>query len=310
MINQNKPLGRRDFLNKGLLMGLSATALASLWRNAGAAELSKWQPPGLQLYTLRTAMADDPLETLKKVAALGYKNLEGYTTDKGSFYGYGAKEFATICSDLGMQYISCHIPYGEEAKGTLYTKAANFNYRWEKCLADLAEANVKYAVVPNLPNHVRKPLDAALEMCDLLNTNGEIAKKFGIQLGYHNHAFEFDPLEKETLLELMLRKTQRELVVFELDLYWAVKAGHEPLKWFAKHKGRFQMWHVKDMDKVTKDTAEVGNGTIDFKAIFNASELSGMKYWFVEQDRTVQAPILAVEQSINYLNQNILKTKN
>jgi sugar phosphate isomerase/epimerase len=102
--------------------------------------------------------------------------------------------------------------------------------------------------------------------------------------------------------DVLLKATDKQLLKMELDLYWATKAGHDPLALFKAHPGRFPLWHVKDMDKTEKkDFTEVGNGVIDFKKIFAARQLAGLQYYFVEQDRTPGDPFNSIKQSIGYL---------
>ncbi len=137
---------------------------------------------------------------------------------------------------------------------------------------------------------------------DLLNKSGEKTKAAGIQFAYHNHDFEFEKYNDTLLYEYLLEKTDPKLVGMEMDLYWIEKAGQDPLAWFEKYPGRFPLWHVKDMEKGTKDITEVGNGTIDFDKIFAARNKAGLKDWFVEQDESKGDIFQSIEQSHKYLD--------
>jgi sugar phosphate isomerase/epimerase len=115
-------------------------------------------------------------------------------------------------------------------------------------------------------------------------------------------------MDGQTGFEILMKETDASQVKMELDLYWAVKAGHNPVDLFAAHPGRFVMWHIKDMDKTDKKFfTEVGNGSIDFKSIFAKAKESGMKHFFVEQDICPGPPLESIAKSIDYLKKNIVK---
>src|SRR6185503_15396581 len=135
-----------------------------------------------------------------------------------------------------------------------------------------------------------------------------IAKQSSLTLAYHNHDFEFETVNGTTGFDTLTNETDQKLVCFELDIFWAVKANRDPLTLFQQHPKRFPLWHVKDMDKTEKKFfTEVGNGVIDFSAIFKKANQSGMKYFFVEQDECPGPPLESIEKSIKYLQQNIVK---
>ena len=151
----------------------------------------------------------------------------------------------------------------------------------------------------------RTNLDGWKATAEKFNKMGEIAKKNGIQFGYHNHAFEFEKMEDQIPYDLLLSQTDPSLVTFEMDLYWVTKGGYNPVDYFKKYPGRFQLWHVKDMTK-TDDMffAPVGSGRIDFSTIFAERKTSGMKYFFVEQDSFKDLDAFeSVEMSFKYLSQ-------
>ena len=135
-----------------------------------------------------------------------------------------------------------------------------------------------------------------------------MCKDAGLRLAYHNHDFEFQKQGETTGYQILLNETDKKLVDFELDLYWVVRSGNDPLKLFKENPGRFTMWHVKDMDKTNPAlNAEVGTGSIDWKPIFAAAKLSGMKYFFVEHETNYKPnPIESVAASCDYIKKNIL----
>jgi sugar phosphate isomerase/epimerase len=144
-------------------------------------------------------------------------------------------------------------------------------------------------------------------VAEQLNKAGEGCKRNGIQLCYHNHDFEFVAQENKHPYEVLLNDTDKNLVKMELDLYWVTKAGHDPVTLFNQHPGRFPLWHVKDMDKSAEHSfTEVGNGTINFKNIFKHADKAGLKYFFVEQDKTPGSPFDSITQSISYIKKNLI----
>jgi sugar phosphate isomerase/epimerase len=258
---------------------------------------------GLQLYTLRDDLQENAVKTLKKVASIGYKNLETFKSKKGYFFGLSQKEFLTLADDLGMKLRSSHVSTGfknPEETGTLMN-------RFEEAIDLAASSGMQYLVCPYLQAEERKDLDDYKKLAELLNRSGELCKKAGIQFAYHNHDFEFLKMEDQLPYDLLLAQTDPQMVKMELDLYWIVKAGYDPLVYFEKHPGRFPLWHVKDMDKTgQKSFTEVGNGIIDFSKIFAASGKAGLQYFFVEQDVCHNHPPL---ESIEISFRNLKKQK-
>ncbi|RZK29257.1 MAG: sugar phosphate isomerase/epimerase, partial [Hymenobacter sp.] len=177
---------------------------------------------------------------------------------------------------------------------------------WDKAVDDAAQIGVKYMVCAYLFDTERGNLDHYKQIADHLNKAGERCKKAGIQLCYHNHDFEFAAQSGKLPYDVLLSQTDKNLVKMELDIYWATKAGHDPVALFKANPGRFPLWHVKDMDKTDKhDFTEVGNGSIDFKRIFAQAKLAGMQYFFVEQDKTPGDPFSSIQQSISYIKRSL-----
>ncbi|WP_022826151.1 sugar phosphate isomerase/epimerase family protein [Hymenobacter norwichensis] len=261
---------------------------------------------GLQLYTLRDAMQKDPMGTLVRVAKMGYTTVEGATyTGSGLFYGMAPAAFAKELKKTGLTMPSSHYRLGEELYEGKATEGTML-HGWDKAVDDAAQVGVKYMVCAYLSESERGGLDHYKYVADQLNKAGERCKKAGIQLCYHNHDFEFMAQDGKMPYDLLLT-TDKELVKMELDLYWATKAGQDPVELFKKHPGRFPLWHVKDMDKTpARNFTEVGNGSIDFKRIFAQSKLSGMKYFFVEQDQTPGSPFDSIQKSITHIKRTLV----
>ncbi|MFD1467091.1 sugar phosphate isomerase/epimerase family protein [Hymenobacter caeli] len=261
---------------------------------------------GLQLYTVREAMAKDPAGTLAQLAKIGYNSVEGATyTGSQQFYGMTPQAFAALLKQNGLIMPSSHYRLGEEmANGA--PVPGTMLHDWDRAVDDAAAAGVKYMVCAYLSEAERGTLDHYKYVADQLNKAGERCQKAGLQLCYHNHDFEFKAQNGQLPYDLLLA-TDKKLVQMELDLYWVTKAGHDPLALFKQHPGRFPLWHVKDMDKTLQQAfTEVGNGSIDFKKIFAHAKEAGLQYFFVEQDATPGSPFDSVTESIDYIKKNLV----
>jgi sugar phosphate isomerase/epimerase len=243
-------------------------------------------------------------KALERLAQLGFKQLEIYGYD-GKFFGKTRSEFLSILKNLGLEVISSHHTTGivHNTKGTLLND-------WEKSVEDLHFIGSKYMVCSYLFDEERTS-EHYKKLPELLNQSGEITKKAGIDFAYHNHDFEFEKMDSEqTIYDFILEKTDSDLVKMELDLYWISKAGFNPLDYFERYPKRFPLWHVKDMKAGSQDFAEIGNGTIDFKSIFEAKEKAGLKYWFLEQDSSDKDIFESVKISKKYIDNHFyFKTK-
>ena len=258
-------------------------------------------------------MTKDPVGTLAKVAQIGYNSLEGATyTGTEKFYGMDPKAFSDVLKTNGLVMRSCHYRYGEDNSGAPALTDGIFNgtilHDWDRTVSDAHSLGIKYMVCAWLSPNERLGLDHYKKMAADFNVAGEKCKAANIQFCYHNHDFEFDPKYGTTLpYQVLLDNTDPKLVKFELDLFWATKAGQDPAMMFQNHPGRFPLWHLKDAAKTPPyDTAAVGTGTIDFKKIFTSAKTAGLKYWFVEQDRTPGSPFDAIAESITYIKANLV----
>ena len=277
------------------------------------------QPIGLQLYTLGDLMTTDPGGTLKKLAAIGYKELESAASGKGNYYGFKPKEFASLVKDAGMNWRSAHVPgapYTAEQIMRMAKTAAdsarmqkiaervknmpkmlNLKENFQQLADDAAQGGISYLVCSSIPVNTLDEIKTATEV---FNKTGEACKKNGVQFAYHNHTTEFDQVEGHRPFDYILSNTDKNLVKMELDLAWATKAKQDPVALFKLHPGRFPLWHVKDLDKNTQMPTEVGSGIVDFKRAFDNAAESGMKHFFVEQDQAPH-PLQNVTNSYNYL---------
>ena len=263
---------------------------------------------GIQLYTIRDAMAADVAGSLKKVADIGYKYLELAGYADGKFYGYEPVEFKKMVNDLGMEILSSHTQV--EAAGITLDNA-------KKMAVDHALLGVKYCIQPWVVEEARTTVASYQKMAADWNQVGKIMKETGIQFGYHNHNFEFDVVEgKVPFYDIFMVELDRDLVTMELDLFWTTKAGQNPVEVIKKYPGRFQIFHMKDMftneppfftTAGVDDFAPVGAGVINFKEILEVKDIAGMKYMIVEQDSTKDGlPFNAIQTSFTNLTTKIL----
>jgi sugar phosphate isomerase/epimerase len=261
---------------------------------------------GIQLYTVRDLMDQDPKGTLQKIADLGYKDVESVAGAKGHYYGMKPKEFVAMVEDMGMKLRSCHTLPGGQTKKEADLPASVFTLKnGTQQLVDMAaEAGVEYLVCAYLFPSEHSSLDHLKKTMVIINKAGEACKKAGIGFAFHNHEDLFESFEGQKVHEIFASELDQNAVQYELDLYWATKAGQDPVAFFEKYPGCFPLWHVKDMAKTAeKSFTEVGNGSIDFKRIFAQAEKAGMKYYFVEQDQTPGNPLDSIAISYKNLSQ-------
>lgn len=298
---------RRTFLKISATGSIGMMLLGAAGCNSGVKIDRKSYGVGIQLYTIRDAMSADVLGTLKKVSDIGYKNLELAGYSDGKFYGYAPAEFKKIVSDLGMVNLSSHTQ----------VESASITMDKAKLMADShAELGVKYCIKPWI-EEVDRNIESYKKMIADCNEVGKITKSAGIQFGYHNHNFEFVNINGIVpYYDIFLTEMDADLITMELDLFWASKAGQDPIAMFQKYPGRFKLLHLKDMltkqepfyAVIKDDICSVGAGVIDFKKILESKEIAGTKYLFVEDDNQGNGkPFEGIETSIKNITTNILK---
>jgi len=298
---------RRSFLQKVSLASAAAFLSPSLVTTALAAS-AKISKIGIGLFTLREQLTADVKATIEQVAKIGYSQVETYYGYPGKyevkgFWGLEAKDFNTLLKANGLTSPSGHYNVTEFL-------SSGDDKVLKSHIETAATVGQKYFVIPALPTDIRAngTLDDYRRMASKFNQAAELCQKSGLKLAYHNHNFEFkDQGNGATGYEILLAETDAKLVGFELDIFWAVNAGLNPVDMFKKNPGRYKMFHVKDMDKADKAVfVEVGSGRIDFKRIFAASKLAGVDYIFTEQDIIKKAPYESIAESYNYIKKNLL----
>jgi sugar phosphate isomerase/epimerase len=278
----NKSISRREFGKQVAAAGAALTLGSMASKLNAAADL----PIGIQLYSVRDALAKDFKGTLAQVAKIGYKHFE--------FAGYGGMEAAELdqfVKSLGATVCGTHEGYEGLVKDTAAVLAFN------KTIGN------KMVVVPSMPGNVSRGGVAEIEkFAQTLNTFGAEAKKQGMQICYHNHSFEFKKIDGErTIFDVLFSAADKDLVKSELDVAWVAAADVDPVALMKRYKGRIAALHMKDLDS-DKKLAPVGEGVIDMKKVIKAARKIGVEWYIVEQDSTRKGKDIMDEIAISYNN--------
>jgi len=293
---------RRQFLSSAL----ATSALASLGRPCqSAAAMTKPRfEMGLQLYTVREPMAREPLPTLKRIAGLGYGNLEtfGFDAERIGYYGMSAAEFKRTLDGLRLRTTSGHYDLFKY----LETPLPELRDYVSRCIEGAVALRQKYITWPWLAPEQRTLRHYEL-LADRLNVVGEQVKSAGLKTAYHNHDFDFFVQDGKQGYDIVMQRTDPALVKLQLDLYWVAHSSpRTPHELFSMQPGRFVMWHVKDLDKKTRDYTELGNGTIDYTKIMPEAGLAGLEEYFVEQgDNFAVDAMHSIAVSAAYVKSNL-----
>jgi sugar phosphate isomerase/epimerase len=266
---------RRTFIKNASL--LAATALV-----APSFLLKKKYKLGLQLFSIREAMARDLKDTLKQVAAFGYEEVEIYGFSDSKYYKLEPSVFKSILDDNNLTTSSGHYDLN---KFMLPGSTDDQMFRYvDECIEGAHTLKQKYIVWPWLDPDSRT-IDKFKVVADKLNRIGERLKPANLKVAYHNHDFEFIDHNGQIGYDIILKETDSSLVKLQADLYWLSNASKlKPHDYFVQYPGRYPMWHLKDMSKQDRNLHEImGEGTIDFKSILKDDELAGVEHMFVEQ---------------------------
>lgn len=290
-------MDRRTFIQTTAALSASAMALSSF-----AAD--KKFKMGLQLFTIRAPLAADTKGTLKKVAALGFQDTEtyGFDPDKVTYYGLGAADFKKILEDNGLTTTSGHYDFAKYFGGS----DDDMKRFVDQCIKGARAVGQPYITWPWLAENQRS-IEHFKLLVNKLNMIGKQVKDAGLGFAYHNHNFEFIDHNGQNGYSIIMSETDPELVKLQIDLYWTTHSSklsaHEL---FTKQLGRFVMWHIKDMDKKTRDYTELGNGSIDYTVILPDAKLAGMKYYYLEQGGNfAKDPMQSITDSAAYWKKNL-----
>ncbi len=249
---------------------------------------------GVQLYTLRSVLPEKPLETLRELESIGYKEVEAVGGSIGRIWD--------SLKQTSLKPVSLHLDT------SLFLRQQE---KLPAALEDAAQRGFRYVVCPYIGPQDRGGVAVIERMAAVLNQAGEKCRAAGMTLAYHNHAFEFEAAGEGTLLDVLFKNTDQKLVTLELDMFWAQVAGVDPVSLLEKHKGRVPLMHLKDLkagaekrlnEGVPRDWfMEVGKGSINVAAVLRAAEKCGVKHFFVEQDQTSGPAIESLRASFDYL---------
>lgn len=284
---------RRTFLAQSaaaLTAGLAASSTFA-W---GEAPLAWPHPIGLQVYTVRDLYAHDPLQTLRQIAAIGYREVELI-----NMASIPAAQLLGYLRQAGLTAISGHFDFPK------------LGAPWQKNIEIAHGLGLRYMICSYSMAH---SADGWKKIADLFNQAGRAAKAAGLSFGYHNHIQEFRPVGDTTGYEILMANTEPDLVKMEMDVFWATYAGQDPLALFRRYAGRYPLLHIKDLKKglhvnprqfppaSVNPFEPVGEGSIDWRRIFAHVKQAGTRYIFVEQDRTDGPPMEAARASFDYLH--------
>lgn len=295
-------MNRRKFIKKSGILSLTTLLPLPL---ISMKERPKYKM-GYQLFSIRDEMDKNPIATLKALKAMSYEDFEtyGFDAEKGKYYGYQSIEFKQILDDLDLTVSSGHYgfsPYLEQSDHELKRFV-------DRCIEGAKALNSKYITWPWIAPEQRT-IDNFKLMSKKLNLIGEQVNKAGLGFAYHNHGFEFEDHDGENGFDIIIRETDPSLVKLQMDMYWIMHAGkHTPKELIEKQPGRYVMWHLKDMDKVTRDYSELGHGSIDYVEILPDPILSGLEFYYIEQGGNYAVNSTeSATYSANYFKKHIQK---
>ena len=279
---------RRSFL---AMLGAAAAGCVAGQPGAAASMLESAVAPqpaprriGVQLYTVRTLAERDLPGTLQRIAEIGYRDVEF-----AGYYGRSPAEIRALLTRYDLGAPSSHIPI------------ASLRGDWKQALDEAKTIGHEFVTIPWLGNADRASVDSWKRVAELFNRGGAEARAAGLRFAYHNHDFEFRRIGDVVPFDLLLAGTDPELVSFQMDIYWLVRAGHDPLAYLARHPGRFTMVHAKDSAGPPEHRmVDVGVGRIDFATLLPRAVTAGVKHVFVEHDQPAD-PMASIATSYQHL---------
>ena len=301
-------MNRREFLRHAAQSSLGLMLAKAPVLVAGEQRLL--DQIGLQLFTVDPLLRENFEETLKQVAGIGYRQVEFSTG--GGLHGRSVENIKSLLVDLNLE-----VPNGRlrprlpddfmsmprERMMKLFTELAGTDKLLSNLKAMLHEADVlgyESIILSAVPPAEMNSVKALDRLVSLFNEAGSLCAQHGMQFGYHNHDFDFNPVAGTIPFEYLIEKTDPDTVTFQLDLYWVSKAGMDPAEYLQRYAGRISSCHMKDM-AVDGSIADVGSGTIDFPRLTRAALDRGIKHFFVEHDNP-DDPIATAVASFNYLS--------
>ena len=283
-------MNRRSFIYNTSLLAAAAATQACI-----KAIAHQTPAKGIQLYMVKEDMERDAAGTLKQLGQLGYTQIESYGGDKGIFWGYTNHDFKKLAGDNGLTLISTH-----------HNPPASLE-EFDKMAAQCTEIGMKYLICPWLGP--QKSIDDFKRFADVFNERGRICQKYGIRYGYHPHDYPYKPVDGKLPINTLLKNTDKDLVYFQMDVYYTVTEGQDPYELLSKHKGRFTLMHMRDVlkerlpaDSKEESACDLGEGIVNYPKLITAGLDNGMQYFFVEQSRFLnETPLQSAQKNAAYL---------
>lgn len=314
-------MNRRHFIQSTAAL----TALSMLESKSLLASAPLLNKIGIQLFSLPKVLEKDFAGGVKMLSQMGYREIEMYGPFPFSAQA-AIDRWASVASSLGFSGSGFFGHTATEVKKifdenkisapSMHTDFETLRTRMDKLAEASHTIGFKYVVLPALPAEYRKTLDDYKKAIDIFNSVGEAAVKNGLRFAYHNHGYGLQEMEGKIPVQMIIENTDPKYVFLEMDLFWTVAGGVDPIAWLEKYKGRYKMMHVKNMKKKVKFSGDggdsnqwielfpemttAGEGALDLKSILAVAKKSGVEHFFVEQDM-VQSPEVALKKSIDYL---------
>jgi len=295
-------MNRRIFLQSSGILG----AAACLPTISCTMDKKPTYKLGYQLFSVHKDMVKDTLGTLKALKEMGYEDFEtyGFDADKVTYYDIKAVDFKKMLDDLELTATSGHYGFSDY----LLQPDEELAKFVDQCIQGAKALNKPYITWPWLAPELRT-MDNYKLLATKLNRIGEQVKAAGLGFAYHNHGFEFDDHNGENGYDIILKETDPDLVKLQIDMYWVMHSSKlTPAQWIEKQPGRFVMWHIKDMDKVTRDYTELGNGSINYQELLPDPKVSGLEYYYLEQGGNfAHSAMQSAADSATYFKEHLQK---
>jgi sugar phosphate isomerase/epimerase len=238
---------------------------------------------GAQLYTIRLALEQDFEGSLCRIAKIGYREVEF-----AGLYGHDPSDVRALLDRYQLDAVATHVDWRQLRDDP------------EMAIRDAKSLGAKYLVLAWLPSEERQTIEQWRWWVAQLNKVGKTAAAEDVVLLYHAHDFEYRAIGGVRPIDLLLEQLDPRFVNFEMDVYWTIKGGGDPIALLRQYPGRFPLAHLKDMQRTSTDMADVGDGRIDFPSIFASAGKRDFLHKFVERDEASE-PFETLRRSIEYI---------
>lgn len=282
---------RRDFLKQASLLLAGGAVMPQLLTSCGGGPKKHI---GLQLYSLREMVKDDGIQkVLEVVAKMGYTHVETAGYDNGKIYGLAPLEFKKMVEDLGLKCTSAHL-----SQAITKDNKDEVMAWWDRAIEAYNQVGAKYLVQPWMPIDDNTTIDDMKMYCDYFTSVGYKTAAASMAFGYHNHDFEFKyNFDGKVAYDYLLDNVSKQHVFFQMDVYWVMMGGYDPVKYLKERSSQFKTIHIKD-------EKEIGaSGKMNFQPIFEQMKANNVKDWYVEVEQyTNNNPVESVQQSYDFLS--------